>query len=130
VQHILYEEPSAWLFLLVTVVLGGSAAWMTGRAIALSWQSPLTLVVALLGLGWVTRFIHHALFQGTMFTLQYYVIDTVILFALGFFSFRFYRARQMVTQYYWLYERTGPLSWRERSVPETRNEVTNPQKTA
>ena len=28
------------------------------------------------------------------------------------------RAAQMATQYYWLYERTGPLTWRERAPGE------------
>ena len=37
-QGILYEEPSIWLFLLITVIMGGWAAWMTGRAIALTWR--------------------------------------------------------------------------------------------
>ena len=35
----------------------------------------------MLGIG--VRFIHHALFDGTMFTLQYYVVDTIILLILG-----------------------------------------------
>jgi len=30
-QGILYEEPTIWLFLLVTVVMGGWLAWMAGR---------------------------------------------------------------------------------------------------
>jgi hypothetical protein len=30
----------------------------------------------------------------------------------------------MTTQYYWLYERTGPLSWRER-VPNEQIPVKN-----
>ena len=34
-QGVLYEEPSIWLFMLVTIILGGWTAWMTGRAIAL-----------------------------------------------------------------------------------------------
>ena len=29
-QGILYEEPSFFLFALVTVILGGGAAWQTG----------------------------------------------------------------------------------------------------
>ena len=37
-QGILYEEPTIWLFLLVTVVMGGWLAWMTGRAIAMTWK--------------------------------------------------------------------------------------------
>jgi hypothetical protein len=129
-QYILYEEPSAWLFIFVTCVLGGAAAWMTGRAFAFEWRSPAALAVALLFLGLVTRFIHHALFSGTMFTLQYYVVDTAILMIFGFVSFRFHRTQQMITQYYWLYERNGPLAWRERTGEPTRKEVTNAQKPA
>ena len=50
-QGVLYEESSAWLFLLVTCVLGGGAAWMTGRAYAITWRSIPALVLALLLLG-------------------------------------------------------------------------------
>ena len=116
-QDILYEEPSAWLFVLVTCVLGGSAAWMTGRAYAITWSSQLSLVVALLLLGIATRFIHHAMFDGTMFSLRYYVVDTIILMIIGFASFRYRRTWQMATQYYWLYERTGPFTWRSHQKP-------------
>ena len=116
-QGILYEEPSAWLFVLVTCVLGGGAAWMTGRAYAITWSSPLSLVVALLLLGVATRFIHHAMFAGTMFSLRYYVIDTIVLMIIGFVSFRYRRTWQMATQYYWLYERTGPFTWRSHQKP-------------
>ena len=42
-QGILYEESSVWLFLLVTCVLGGGGAWMTGRACAHHLASPLSL---------------------------------------------------------------------------------------
>ena len=47
-QGILYEEPSFWLFALVTVLMGGWAAWMTGRAMAMTWQPYLLCVVYLL----------------------------------------------------------------------------------
>jgi hypothetical protein len=33
-------------------------------------------------------------------------------------AWRMTRAGQMATQYYWLYERTGPLSWRPRTAEE------------
>ena len=33
-RQLLYEEDSFGLFLLVTVALGGGAAWLAGRAIA------------------------------------------------------------------------------------------------
>jgi hypothetical protein len=34
VPRLLYEEGSLGVFVLVTVVLGGGGAWLTGRAIA------------------------------------------------------------------------------------------------
>ena len=116
-QGIIYEEPSAWLFILVTCVLGGGAAWMTGRAYAITWSTIPGLLLALLLLGVATRFIHHALFGGTMFSAQYYVVDTIVVMIIGFASFRYKRTWQMASQYYWLYERTGPFTWRSREKP-------------
>jgi len=119
-QGVLYEESSAWLFLLVTIVLGGGAAWLTGRASARSWSSFPLLMVYLLLLGWAVRFIHYALFQGTFLSLHYYLVDSIVLLIIGTVGFRYTRARQMVRQYYWLYERRGPLGWRERRETATR----------
>lgn len=113
-QGILYEEQSVWQFFFITCLLGGWAAWMTGRACALTWRTPANLFVYLLGLGIAVRFIHHAMFHGTMFTLHFYVVDTVILIVLGFLGFRYTRTNQMVTQYRWLYERASLLSWRPK----------------
>ena len=62
-QGILYEEPSAWLFLLVTVVMGGGAAWMTGRACAITWRPAVVLALYLVVLAAAVRFIHMALFH-------------------------------------------------------------------
>ena len=73
-QGIVYEEPSFVLFFLITFLMGGWAAWMTGRACAQTWRPVSALVVYLLLLGIAVRFIHHALFEGTMFTAQYYVV--------------------------------------------------------
>ena len=60
------------------------------------------------------RFIHFALFEGTLLSLHYYLVDAVVVFVIGSLGFRYYRARQMTTQYRWLYERTGPFTWREQ----------------
>jgi Domain of unknown function (DUF6867) len=111
---IIYEESSIWLFLLVTCILGGTAAWMSGRAVANGWQPLPQLIFYLLLLGVAVRFIHHALFGGTMFSVHYYVADMIVLMILGLLGFRYTRTSQMVTQYRWMYERTGPLTWRER----------------
>ncbi len=113
-QGILYEEPSFWLFVLVTVLMGGWAAWMTGRAVALTWRPVWQCVAATLVLAGAVRFIHFALFEGTLRSLHYYLVDAAVVTAVGLLGYRVTRARQMTTQYRWLYERTGPLSWRPR----------------
>ncbi|MET3891628.1 hypothetical protein ABIE41_002704 [Bosea sp. OAE506] len=122
-QGILYEEPTIWLFLLVTVVMGGWLAWMTGRAIALTWKPNAQLVVYILVLGLVVRFIHFALFEATLLTLHYYLVDTIILMGFGFAGWRYHRARQMTTQYRWLFERTGPFGWKPRPGVEIKDEL-------
>lgn len=112
-QGILYEEPSAWLFLLVSVVMGGSAAWMTGRAVALAWGPFWAVLVWSIPLALAVRFIHYALFQGTFLTVQFYLIDLAFVAGIASLGFRYFRVRQMTRQYRWLYERSGPFSWRE-----------------
>jgi hypothetical protein len=114
-QGILYEEVSILQFFFVTLLLGGGAAWMTGRASAQTWRPISSLVVFLLLLGIAVRFIHHALFGGTMFTLQYYIVDTIVLLIVGIVGYQFTRTNQMVTQYSWLYERASLLSWKPKS---------------
>ena len=113
-QGILYEEPSFWLFVLVTVLMGGWAAWMTGRAMAITWQPYLLCIGYLLLLAGAVRFIHYALFRGTLLSLHYYLVDAAVLLIIGSIGFRRTRARQMTSQYRWLYERSGPLTWREK----------------
>jgi hypothetical protein len=39
-----------------------------------------------------------------------------VLLVVGSLGFRYIRTRQMTSQYRWLYERTGPFSWRERAA--------------
>lgn len=112
---ILYEEGSIWQFLFISGLLGGWAAWMTGKACAQTWRPYGALVIYLLALGLAIRFIHHALFGGTMLSLQYYVVDTIILLIFGSLGYRYKRTEQMATQYNWLYEKVSPFSWRAKS---------------
>jgi branched-chain amino acid transport system ATP-binding protein len=64
------------------------------------------------------RFLVYALFQGRLLSLAGYVVDAAILVAIALVAYRARRARQMVVQYPWLYERTGMFSWRERANEE------------
>jgi hypothetical protein len=72
-------------------------------------------ILFLLLLTGAVRFIHHALFEGTLLSLHYYLVDAAVVVGIGLLGYRYTRARQMTTQYRWLYERTGPLTWRERA---------------
>ncbi|WP_421723034.1 DUF6867 family protein [Bauldia sp.] len=114
-------ENSAGVFIAVTVVLGGGASYLTGRAVAITWRPIFKLVGYVLLLTAATRFIHYALFEGTLVSLHYFVVDFIVLFALGFFGYRVTRARQMTSQYGWLYTRVGPFNWRQRpsATPDT-----------
>jgi hypothetical protein len=118
-QGILYEENSIWIFLLVTVIMGGAAAWASGKAIAQTWrpywQVPLYMLILALGI----RFIHAALFGGHFIAPQFYLVDAVILVVVGSLGFRYKRTLQMTTQYRWLYEKTGPFSWKARDGAAT-----------
>ena len=120
-QGILYEESSVWLFLLVTVLIGGWTAWQTGGALARIWKPSWMLLPAALGLGMAVRFIHFALFEGTLFSLRFYLVDTVVLLAIVYVSWRMARAKAMARQYAFAFEKTSPLTWRR--LPANRDRV-------
>jgi uncharacterized protein DUF6867 len=111
---LLYEEDSLGVFLLVTVVLGGGAAALAGRAVALTWRPWWHLVVYMLMLSAGVRFIHFALFNGTLLSIHYYAVDTLVCMAFGFTGFQAARARRMIAQYPWVNEPDGPLRWRRK----------------
>jgi hypothetical protein len=110
----LYAEESFLQVVLVTGMIGGGAAWLAGHAIAQTWRPFWHVVAYMLLLGAAVRFVHFALFEGTLVSPASYAVDTVYLIALGALSWRVTRAAQMATQYHWLYERAGPLNWRRR----------------
>ena len=105
-------------FLLVTVVLAGGAGYMAGRSAALTWRNPQLVVAYSAALACASRFIHMALFGGTLITVHYWIVDFFVILIFGLFGFRLTRASQMVRQYSWLYERVGPLTWRPKNVAD------------
>ena len=114
--HFFYEEGSSGTFLLVTLILGGGAAWLSGRAIALTWRPAWQVFAYSLVLGCAVRFLHFSLFGGTLLSPHYYLVDTAIGMALGFLGFRAARVSQMISHYRWINEADGPLRWR-RTAP-------------
>ena len=110
----LFIETSPWVFLVLTVIIAGGAACMAGRGLALTWRPFWQVVAYTLLLGCALRFLHFALFEGRLLSLHYYLTDTLVLMAAASLGYRLTRVRQMVTQYNWLYERSGLFSWREK----------------
>lgn len=115
-QGLIYEEDAIGLFLLVTVAMGGWAGWMAARGLAKGWRPFWQIVPALLAVAAAVRFIHFALFDGTLLSPHYYAVDAIVVMIVGLAGYRWTRTRQMTTQYRWLYERTSPLTWRTRET--------------
>jgi Domain of unknown function (DUF6867) len=105
---------SIFVFILATVLMGGGASWLTGRAIALAWRPWWRVVLPMLLLCFAVRFIHYAVFRGTLLSLPHYLLDAAVCLALGLLSFHVTRINQMVTRYNWINERAGLLAWRRR----------------
>jgi hypothetical protein len=97
-------------FLLVSVVLGGGAAWLAGRAIAQTWRPWWQGILYMLVLGGAVRFIHFALFDGMLTEPAGYVRDTLVTIAFAAAGFRVMRRGQMARQYGFLRAATAAPS--------------------
>ncbi len=89
-------------FVVITLFLGGLAAAMTGRALALGWRSRWFILAAIVLLACAIRFLHYALLQEQLLSGQAYAADFAVLFPCAWFSFSWTRRRQMQLQYPWL----------------------------
>jgi len=110
----LYVTESWLQVLMVTGVIGGGAALLAGRAISATWRPYWYVIGYMVLLGGGVRFLHFALFKGDILSLPSYIADTLYVIVVASVSFRMTRVNQMARQYPWLYERTGPFSWRDR----------------
>jgi hypothetical protein len=110
----LYEggENALWTFILVTVLMGGLAAYASGKAIAQTWRPFWHVPLYMLAVAAAVRFLHFALFEEPLASLTSYTVDFLIALAAASLGYRLARARQMTGQYGWLYRRRGPLGWR------------------
>src|SRR5262249_59882939 len=94
-QDFLFEPGLFGAFLLVTIILGGAAAFIAGRSIALTWRPWWQIIFYMMLLGAAERFFHFALFDGTLLSEYYYAVDSLIAIAFGLLGFRLARTRQM-----------------------------------
>ena len=90
------------VFLFATVLLGGGAGVLMGRAVAGTWRPIWQLVwyAFLIALG--VRFIHYAMFAEPLLSTPSLVIDGLVALAAAIFGYWRERARQMREQYPWL----------------------------
>jgi hypothetical protein len=110
-------EASVWVFLFLTVLLGGGAAFLAGRAVALRWRPLRLAFIYMVLLAGAVRFLHFALFGGTLRSPHYYVVDLIVLTIISVLGYQLTRVRQMTTQYRWLYRRRGMLAWQAVDRP-------------
>ena len=109
----LYDGDNLLLTLpLVTLAMGGGAAYMSGKAIAQTWRPFWHVPLYMLALAAAVRFCHFALFEEPLLSLPSYVVDFASAFAAAALGYRTVRAQQMRTQYGWLFRPSGPLGWR------------------
>ncbi len=103
------------MFLLVTIVLGGGAAFVSGSAIAQTWRPFWQVPLYMLGIAASVRFLHFALFDEVLLSAENFAIDFAVALVAAAAGYRLVRAGQMARQYGWLFRRAGPFGWRRCS---------------
>jgi len=135
------ESPAApWSFLLVTVLLGGAAAFTAGRALAETWRPMWQAFVYAALLAFAAGFLHYVLFGESAIpgwrllvalwslpaapgasvielaaVLRHFAVIFITLAAFAAAGYRHARAGQMARQYGFCVERAGWLGWRQRA---------------
>src|SRR5262245_17766994 len=98
---------------LISIGMGGTAAYLSGKAIAQTWRPFWHVPFYMLILAAMIRFCHFSLFDEPFLSLPSYAADFAIAFALAAVGFGRVRAHQMRTPYGWLYQGRGPLGRRK-----------------
>jgi hypothetical protein len=96
------------------VALFGFGAFFSGQATAQSWRPAWQIIPAALLLTVADRFLLYAMFGAELASPGGFLIAVAILAAIAGVAYYFTRARKMVQQYPWLYERRGFFGWREK----------------
>ena len=78
----LYDN-SLTAFIIITLVLAGGASWMSGRALAQTWQPSWLAVAYAILLALPARFLHWSLANGTLLSAHYLLTDAILLILIG-----------------------------------------------
>ena len=105
----LYEH-SLLSFIALTLVIGGGMAMSTGGAVAQGWKSMQHLAFYTLLLTLADRFLHFALFEGSLLSAKHFLIDLIILLIFAGIGFMLRRRSQMKRQYGFRTRASGPIA--------------------
>ena len=104
------------VFLFLTVIIFGGAAFLMGQAIAETWRPVWQNVVYGVLLVALERFFASALFQAPAFNVGAILLNAIVIIGFALLAYRLTQVRKMVSQYPWLYERNGLFSWRDKAA--------------
>src|SRR5262245_15784439 len=108
----LYDDAGGRAFLLVTLLIGGAAGLLSGRAVAQTWRPFWQVPFYMLGIAAGVRFCHYALFGEILLSLKNFAVDFAVALLASAAGYRLVRTGQMARQYGWLFRRAGPFGWR------------------
>jgi hypothetical protein len=111
----LFVEQDTWIFIILTCILGGGAAFAAGRSLALGWRPYYLLFIYMLIFTCGIRFLHFGLFQSELLSVKYYISHGLVIQLSALLGYRMTMARQMAEKYPFAFERAGLLSWRAKS---------------
>jgi hypothetical protein len=108
---------TSWgVFIGLTLILVGSAAFMTGRAVAQNWRPFWLVIPAAFGLALADRFLIYALFHGQLLNLGGFLLHFAIFIVFAGVGWRLTRVAKLCRQYPWRYERSGVWSYRAKET--------------
>jgi hypothetical protein len=104
------------LFLFLTVIIFGGAGFLMGQALGETWRPIWQNVAYGLLLVAAERFFAWALFKAPPLLIGPIIVNAVVIIGFALVAYRLTQVRKMVSQYPWLYERSGLFSWRDKAA--------------
>lgn len=104
------------VFVMLALVFG-VCSWLAGQAAARGWKSMRVALAYSALIALADRFLLFALRDASLLDPIGFAVALAMFLSIAALAFRWNQVDMMVSQYPWLYERAGLLSW--RPVPGT-----------